>query len=519
MSAFQVTTVNRLQARKLLHKCGVDGARARAMSLRELQEHLQNFVTLGSITESAVCEGLAVSTQELNAREGKPANAGAPWTATDDNDLLDRFCLMFHRDRIEAASETIQELATAYARTPVSILARLEKHGILTPENTQRTAYRVLFSVLNDMREARGIECIGGKFVRAGVPQARENEEFKDIPASIPTRAPKTETTPVTPAKVEEVKADNNVQDAVANALGAALGPIFAQLAANKPAIDVDQIRAIIAEEVPKHVGAFQRFEVVRENGESVKVEGLAHYAMPRLLRAVGARTRHDGAALNIWLYGPAGTGKSTAARKLAEAMSLDFHTNGPVGSQWDIRGFTDAQGRIVETAFRRAWINGGVYCWDEGDGSSPAALIEANGALATGFASFPDGVFKRHKDCIVIINGNLRPGAAPDATYNGRYKQDTAFVNRFVAIEWGIDEELERALLGTLNGECQKWYALVRKIRGRVKDRGLKGIVISPRQAQYGCALIDAGADLQEATEQVIKFMFTDEQWQQVAA
>lgn len=411
------------------------------------------------------------------------SNRGKPWSNEDDTALMRGFAVD-NKDQ--------QQLARTFGRTAYGIVMRLQKLGLLDKNGNK------VHSKINDVRRRFGAtpapavtprpsvqSIVIDDTINAGMTAA----QFSQLAQPLFSKPP----------EFEKPKLDQKPPVAV------------------PPVFDMDAIRKLITDEVAKYAGAIVKIEVEQPDGTVIQTSGLQHYAFPKLLRAVKARTRHDKNALNVWLYGPAGTGKSTAARKLAEALGLAFHTNGPVGSQWDIRGFTDAQGKVVDTAFRRAWEGGGVYCWDEGDGSAPSALIEANGALATGFASFPDKVVRRHANCVVVINGNLRPGAAPDATYNGRFKQDTAFVNRFVAIEWGIDEILERALLGDLKGDHQRFYNYTIKARKAVKDRGVKGVVISPRQLQYGMALLDVGAPLDEVKEQTLKFMFTDEQWREI--
>ena len=460
------------------------------MSLRQLKEHLDNFIQLGTIPADEVTSALAA------AQGVQPQNAGAPWTEQMDAELREHF----------RRGMSVGTMAQIRGRTVGGINARLQKLGLLEWKERDRrynatAAGRALLAQNGDGPSDDDDEQEKGDFL---TPEqlAKLDEQAK----------------PQTKSEISAAVLDALTPRVVSLENGAKAHAARLATLANDHAKFQQTLADTIAAEVKKVQGAWQRFEIVTQERVH-KIEGLAHKAFPKLLRAVSARTRHDKGALNIWLYGPAGTGKSTAARKLAEAFSLAFHTNGPVGSQWDIRGFTDAQGRVVDTAFRRAWENGGVYCWDEGDGSAPAALIEANGALATGFASFPDKVVARHPDCIVIINGNLRPGAAPDATYNGRYKQDTAFVNRFVAIEWGIDEDLELALLGKLDDIGQQWVKFVRKLRQKIAERGIKGVVVSPRQLQYGIALLDAGAELDEVMEQTVKFMFTDDQWKQVAA
>jgi cobaltochelatase CobS len=535
--SFEVTTVNRLAARKLLTLCSVRPELARTMSLRQLKEHLDNFIALGSLTESQVTATLAAASTKNDApKDFNPPRAGQSWSDGEDMDLRRAF----------AEGRPINTIAAYHGRTVTGIEARLERNGYIEFDRNTRSykltdAGRALRTG-GESKTATQMDierkANGGDFHRYMMEALKHINE--DIKKQIPNGA-KPETTPGEFATAEQLAAMEAIAAMEAKAPtvekptpasnGIDLTPRVVALENDQKATSArvavlareastlnQSISDLIATEVKKVQGAWQRFEIVTQDRVH-KIEGLAHKAFPKLLRAVSARTRHDKGALNIWLYGPAGTGKSTAARKLAEAFNLAFHTNGPVGSQWDIRGFTDAQGKIVETAFRRAWINGGVYCWDEGDGSAPAALIEANGALATGFASFPDGVFQRHPDCIVIINGNLRPGAAPDATYNGRYKQDTAFVNRFIAIEWGIDEDLERALLGKLDSIGEQWLRFVKKLRQKIAERGIKGIVVSPRQTQYGLALLDAGAEMDEVMDQTVRFMFTEDQWKQVTA
>jgi cobaltochelatase CobS len=490
---FEVTTVNRLAARRLLTKCGVRPEMARTMSLRQLSEHVNNFTQLGTLSADVVRSELA------KVNEATP-NAGQAWTPGMDAELREHF----------RRGMSVATMAQIRGRTAGGINARLQKLGLATwHADTGRYVYADPNKMDSD--EENEQERIAGEHAKQDAQAGKDGEFLSADDLKLLDELHKPEAKPAAVSALDSASISAIVE--------AALKPVrndVAKLANNQVEL-AQTIADLIAAEVKKAQGAWQRFEIATQDRVH-KIEGLAHKAFPKLLRAVSARTRHDKGALNIWLYGPAGTGKSTAARKLAEAFSLDFHTNGPVGSQWDIRGFTDAQGKIVETAFRRAWINGGVYCWDEGDGSAPAALIEANGALATGFASFPDGVFQRHPDCIVIINGNLRPGAAPDATYNGRYKQDTAFVNRFIAIEWGIDEDLERALLGKLDSIGEQWLKFVKGLRRKITERGIKGIVVSPRQTQYGLALLDAGAEMDEVMDQVVRFMFTDDQWAQVA-
>lgn len=171
------------------------------------------------------------------------------------------------------------------------------------------------------------------------------------------------------------------------------------------------------------------------------------HQAFDKLVMLASALNNED---KNIWLTGPAGSGKTTAARKLTSALNYDedseFEFNGAIDTEYKLSGFVDAKGRVVSTAFRRIWENGGVYLFDECDASMPGALLAFNAALANGYAAFPDGTIKRHDKTVVVAAANTW-GFGGDANYVGRAKLDAAFLDRFVTLTWNYDETLERKI------------------------------------------------------------------------
>lgn len=238
---------------------------------------------------------------------------------------------------------------------------------------------------------------------------------------------------------------------------------------------------------------------------------GVQHQKFPLLLKVANARLR-DGTRLNAWLAGPAGTGKTTAAKMVAKALSLAFYFNGAIDSPYKLTGFTDANGHTVRTPFREAWEKGGVYLFDEVDASSPGAILEFNAALANGVCSFPDAIVERHPDCIVIAGANTT-GLGASLEYVGRMKQDAAFLDRFVVIDWPLDPALESAICSNDN-----WTARVRMVRERVKARGIKGALITPRATVYGEALLAAGIDQKTVEALTLRKGMADDVWGQVA-
>ena len=112
-------------------------------------------------------------------------------------------------------------------------------------------------------------------------------------------------------------------------------------------------------------------------------------------------------AKVNVFLVGPAGSGKTTVAKQVAHSLGLRFHFNGAIHSEYKLTGFRDAQGKVHRTAFREAFEHGGLYLFDEIDASQPAALLAFNAALANGMFDFPDRHVQAHPNfrCIAAAN------------------------------------------------------------------------------------------------------------------
>lgn len=249
--------------------------------------------------------------------------------------------------------------------------------------------------------------------------------------------------------------------------------------------------------------------EIKRNEFETIQM-GTQHRNFPTLLTMCNASLR-NGSHLNVWVYGPAGTGKSTAAEKCAEALSLNFYTNGKLATDFQVLGYKDANGTYQTTQFRQAFEFGGIYLADEIDGSMPDALLALNGALANGHCAFPDKVVTRHANFIFVAAANTT-GTGATIDYVGRYKQDAAFNDRFVFLDWPLDEALEDSLVAN-----KDWLRAVRKVRSNIATKGIKGHLITPRASIYGESLLAAGLDMQIVVNSVLKKGLSDAQWQQV--
>jgi hypothetical protein len=239
-----------------------------------------------------------------------------------------------------------------------------------------------------------------------------------------------------------------------------------------------------------------------KTSGE-VKDLGLQHELFPELFEYVKA-------GVHVWLTGPAGSGKTTAVEKIAEALARKFYHVGAMDNEYKLMGFIDAQGRVVSTVFREWWESGGVICLDEIDSWLPAATLALNGALANGHCTFPDGMKPRHPDCVIVACANTW-GLGATNDYVGRMKQDAAFIDRFVQMDWPYDEAFELALAGN-----PAWAKRVQHLRKNAKAKGLK-VIISPRASIQGAKLLAAGIAQDKVERVAVRKGMTNEQWEAI--
>lgn len=232
-------------------------------------------------------------------------------------------------------------------------------------------------------------------------------------------------------------------------------------------------------------------------------VEGKGrHFRFPELLKALKAHQ-------NVFLCGPAGSGKTTAAKQCALKLKFKddqqqrFYFTGAISNEYKLLGYMDANGRYVSTEFRKAYENGGVFLFDEVDASFPQPLLAFNAALSGDQMDFPDGTVKKHKDFYCIATANTY-GSGASRQYVGRNQLDAAFLDRFVFIDWPYDEELEKNM--TDNAE---WAEFVQKVRHAIDKLGFgkMGVrhIVSLRAIENGAALLEAGIDRRRVEEMAI--------------
>lgn len=259
----------------------------------------------------------------------------------------------------------------------------------------------------------------------------------------------------------------------------------------------VVELAETIAKKTVEQLMPPREFKIIRQDANSgsvsAEVIGLQHDRFPTLLRAAQARD-HRGFRLNIWLTGPTGSGKTTAAENVARALALPFGSDGSLDADYKVLGFRDANGHVISTQFLDIYEKGGIYVADEIDNWLPSALLSLNAALANGWVSSPRGMIQRHPDACVIACANTW-GLGATSDYVGRTKLDAASLDRFQPkIDWPIDETLELALARRqANAIGSAWHQVIRTARQSAKGQGLK-IIISPRATFNGLALLAQG-------------------------
>lgn len=163
---------------------------------------------------------------------------------------------------------------------------------------------------------------------------------------------------------------------------------------------------------------------------------------------------KKNGRAINMWLWGPRGTGKTTAAEQLAEALGVRFAAMslGADASSAMVFGtlLSDKDGRlyIPDTILIDFMKNGGVFLLDEAAGAGCNITNTLNTALEQRRFTNPrtGEVIDVHPDFVFLAADNTC-GMGGDAVYTARERQDAAWLDRFEFLRFEYDRELEALL------------------------------------------------------------------------
>ena len=242
---------------------------------------------------------------------------------------------------------------------------------------------------------------------------------------------------------------NNNVNNNVNSAALNFMQQMFAQQqeegyqrAKAESAAEVESLKKQLDE--AKNAGTGSIINVVVDGKKTTtKTEQVLDPNFANILKLVAA---HE----NVYLYGPAGSGKNTTAEQIAEALGVEFYYQNTLVTKFDVSGYKNAQGEYEETPFYKAWKNGGLFFADELDNSTAEAIIALNAALANGYYTFPNSGEKvaKHPDFYCIAAGNTN-GQGATEEYCGRYQMDESSRDRFAFIEIGYNAKIEESICG----------------------------------------------------------------------
>lgn len=251
-------------------------------------------------------------------------------------------------------------------------------------------------------------------------------------------------------------------------------------------------------------------FEIVikRPDEEPQKADGqVFHPNFPLILACANAR-------VPVYMVGPAGTGKTTIGRQVADSLKLNYY---PMSfnsrmSNSSLFGFVPMSGEGYQgTPFRSAYEHGGVNLWDEIDNGDANLTTGANMATSNHQCAFPDKIVDKHENFVLLAGANTF-GRGANRNYVGRNALDAATLDRFAFVEVDYDNGFEESML---TGEqkvglvevykpkpegqpeevidAMKWVERVRKIRETVEKLDIR-IVLSPRVILYGTKMLRMG-------------------------
>ena len=301
-----------------------------------------------------------------------------------------------------------------------------------------------------------------------------------------------------------QAQAPDEVLDVLAGALQERLGST----------VDEETVRRIAGEEIEKREIPLA-IELTGVGREPVRVDG-AHRQFADLLGLIEEGHR------NLMMVGPAGCGKTTMARQVAQALNLPFgflslsagvtetHLLGRVLPQ------ADGSWQYQKSLFVTIYEEGGVFLLDEIDAADANLMVAINAALANGALANPvtGAVHERHPDSYIVAAANTW-GRGADTQYVGRNQLDASTLDRFVlaTVLVDYDTKLERAAVRQALAEedAKALIGWVTDLRKRIVEHRLRRVA-STRLVFNTVAALKAGRTLKDVQARYFQDWSRDE-------
>lgn len=382
-----------------------------------------------------------------------------------------------------------------------NIIAMAELHGWVNPEPAPEPA------ALSDY-QLQALDWIRINRPSINHNAAMSNEDKVSIAETAgftyvmsPTPTP----TPMIPTPEPELTSQVGVEDAMRVLMGA--------LQPKQPVQQLDE--AHIVEIIKKHMEPVTTVKNIISPAVTTKVKG-AHKSLSKVVKRLNA-------GYNVYLYGEAGCGKTTLAEQAAKSLDVPFYHTGAMMQKYELTGFLSANNDYQETSFYKCFKDGGLYLFDEIDGSMASAIIAFNAAIANRIMYFPNGeTLTAHADFKVIAAANTN-GQGATANYK-RNALDGATLDRFCRIKLEIDTALEKRLAkaefertgGVDDAIFDDWLDTVREARKAAKKARID-VIISPRSSITGAGILGMGDSKKDALAETFGASLSKDQAKQL--
>lgn len=319
-------------------------------------------------------------------------------------------------------------------------------------------------------------ELVVGRTAKDGQPKQAKPRTKKPEPKTEPVPQPEQKsepepqpTQPEPKPQPEEKPKEDSVEETLINSIRALRGGAMDEARVREI---FKEMLAMYAEESPKQV----KLAAKKASGNSE--EEVYCQDFDDIVDDIS-----DG--FNVYLYGPAGSGKSHTAEQVAERLGLDFYGQTTIQFAHDVRGYGDASGQYQATPFYKAFKFGGLYFQDEYDRSNAEAAIVLNSALANGWYDFPiEGRVEAHPNFRFIAAGNTKM-TGPDEEYVTGQEMDASSRDRFATM-YKVDY-LHKVEMHIAKGDLE-WVSFVEDLRHAIKAAGIQHIA-SYRATKYAAA------------------------------
>lgn len=314
-------------------------------------------------------------------------------------------------------------------------------------------------------------------------------------------------TSSIVEAEVKEVVKTKSLPNTSLNlSLGVDMNQIFVQAITDYITGNEELVHSRIKKEVEVVVQKLKPTLVQIPERKDVIIDGKVHKKFKEVAFLANSERQ-------VFLVGPAGSGKTTLASQVAKGMNLPFyHLSCSVGmSEAHLLGRMLFDGTYVSSDLVKCYEEGGVFLFDEIDAADPNTLLVINSALANGVMSVPNRkdnpTAKRHKDFICLCAGNTVGNGS--VQYSGRNFLDAAFMDRFALskVEVFYDKELEK----TICEGHDDVYNTLNEIRRKVLNNKIQK-VISTRAFVSAVRLVKQGSDI-EKLKDVLTIGWSDEE------